>query len=150
MDACLCFSVPADWFPSSIETTPVDYLQLHAFLSKTLLCIRHKQGCKMVEGFIRKVKLCMQEDSRTSYCTKERKGKCPFLCFGVVSLPCAQWCKSCSCDNGDSGTGQGETKAYQDLCKPLKATFHYFQINHHSSVVGFTKIKCFMRYILAG
>ncbi|CAM0140297.1 unnamed protein product [Umbelopsis sp. WA50703] len=56
------------------------------------------------------------EDSHTGYWTKDRKGKCPFLCFGVVSLPGAQWCKTCSCDNPESGTGQGGSKSYGSLC----------------------------------
>lgn len=55
-------------------------------------------------------------DPVTGYWTKDREGKCPFLCLGVVDPLGGQWCKSCSCDNSDSGTGQGGTKSYGDLC----------------------------------
>ena len=56
------------------------------------------------------------EDSVSGLWKKERNGKCPFLCFGVVSMPGAQWCKSCSCNNPESGTGKGGSKSYSDLC----------------------------------
>lgn len=56
------------------------------------------------------------EDSVAGLWSKYQKGKCPFLCLGVVSLPGAQWCKTCSCDNPERGTGQGGSKSYGDLC----------------------------------
>ncbi|KAG2181977.1 hypothetical protein INT43_006903 [Umbelopsis isabellina] len=56
------------------------------------------------------------EDTHTGLWSKNRQGKCPFLCFGVISLPGAEWCKTCSCDNPERGTGQGGSKSYGDLC----------------------------------
>ncbi|KAI8063462.1 hypothetical protein BC940DRAFT_321613 [Gongronella butleri] len=56
------------------------------------------------------------EDGVSGHWTRNRVGKCPFLCFGLVDPLGAQWCKSCSCNNPESGTGQGGSKSYSDLC----------------------------------
>ncbi|ORX55148.1 hypothetical protein DM01DRAFT_1345480 [Hesseltinella vesiculosa] len=55
-------------------------------------------------------------DPLSGYWSKDRDGKCPFLCLGVVDLSGGQWCKSCSCNNPTQGTGQGGSKSYADLC----------------------------------
>ncbi|KAI8977206.1 hypothetical protein BDF20DRAFT_913563 [Mycotypha africana] len=56
------------------------------------------------------------KDRVTGLWQKERNSKCPWGCFGVISEPFTQWCKTCTCDKGDSGTGQGGGKSFSDLC----------------------------------
>ncbi|KAH7033824.1 hypothetical protein BKA57DRAFT_497301 [Linnemannia elongata] len=56
------------------------------------------------------------QDVATGYWTKKHKGGCRWGCLGEVGYPGLQTCKTCTCNNPDSGTGQGGTKAYDELC----------------------------------